>query len=118
MKVTDSVYMLDCTGESHSYIILGGEPMLIDTCIPGKGPKILSELASIGVKPQDIKHILLTHHDVDHIGNAAFLQQASGADVWASAVDIPYIMGQKTREGHKKFISMLMKVRLPANINP
>jgi glyoxylase-like metal-dependent hydrolase (beta-lactamase superfamily II) len=116
MIVTDNVYMLDCTSGSHSYAILGSETVLIDTSFPGKGPAILAELAALGVKPQEIKQILLTHFDVDHIGNAAFLQQATGATVWASAIDIPYILGQKPRPGIKKYIGMMMRVKLPANI--
>ena len=116
MKITDTVYMLDCTGESHCYIVLGNEPMLIDTCLPGKGPKILNELASLGIKPQEIKHILLTHHDGDHIGSAAMLEQACGADVWASAEDIPFILRQKPRPGFKKYISVLMNIKPPVNL--
>ena len=116
MKIIDDVYMLDCTSGSHCYAVLGNETVLIDTCFPGKGPAILAEMAALGVKPQQIKHILLTHYDVDHIGNAAFLQQASGATVWASAIDIPYILGQKTRLGIKKYIGMLMRAKLPADL--
>jgi glyoxylase-like metal-dependent hydrolase (beta-lactamase superfamily II) len=116
MKVTDNVYMLDCTSGSYSYVLLGDETVLVDTSFPGKGKAILAELAALGVKPQEIKHILLTHFDVDHIGNAAFLQQASGATVWASPIDIPYILGQKPRPGIKRYIGMMMKAKLPADL--
>ena len=116
MKIIDDVYMLDCTSGSHCYVIRGNETVLIDTCFPGKGPAILAEMAALGVKLQEIKHILLTHYDVDHIGNAAFLQQATGATVWASAIDIPYIYGQKPRPGIKRYIGMFMKAKLPVDI--
>lgn len=118
MKITDTVYMLDSTKGSHAYLILGKEMMLVDTCFPGRGKKILNELSSLNINPQDIKHILLTHYDGDHIGNAAMLEQATGAAVWASAVDIPYIYGQKTRPGIKKYISFFMKAPPPTHINP
>jgi len=118
VKINDSVYMLDCTPQSHSYLILGREPMLVDTCLPGKGPKILAELAVLGVKAQEIKHILLTHYDIDHIGSAAFLQRATGAVVWAPAQDIPYILGEKSRPGIKKYLGFFMRAQLPRNIQP
>jgi glyoxylase-like metal-dependent hydrolase (beta-lactamase superfamily II) len=118
MKITDSVYMLDSTGGSHAYVILGKEVMLIDTSLPGRGKKILDELAGLNIRPEAVKHILLTHHDGDHIGNAAMLEQATGAAVWASAEDIPYIYGQKSRPGIKKYISYLMRVPSPVKTNP
>ncbi len=118
MKITDTVYMLDSTAGSYAYLILGQETMLVDTCFPGRGKKILNELASQNVNPHDLKHILLTHHDGDHIGNVAMLEQASGATVWASAEDIPYIYGQKSRPGIKKYLSFLMRVPPPTHIQP
>jgi glyoxylase-like metal-dependent hydrolase (beta-lactamase superfamily II) len=113
MKINDHVYMLDSTEGSHAYVILGEETMLVDTSLPGRGKKILEELERIHVKASDIKHILLTHHDGDHIGNAAMLEKATGATVWASAEDIPYIYGQKSRPGIKKYISMIMRITPP-----
>jgi glyoxylase-like metal-dependent hydrolase (beta-lactamase superfamily II) len=110
MKITENVYMLDSSEGSHVYAILGSEVMLVDTCMPGRAAVLLGELKSLGVQPQQIKHILLTHHDVDHIGSAAQLQQTSGATIWASAEDIPFIYGQKPRPGIKNVISRFWKV--------
>jgi glyoxylase-like metal-dependent hydrolase (beta-lactamase superfamily II) len=118
MKITDTVYMLDCTPQSHAYLILAPEIMLVDTCLPGSGKKILEEIKSLKIEPQQIKHILLTHHDGDHIGSAAMLEQATGATVWASSEDIPYIFRQKARPGIKKYISMVMRMPLPSRVNP
>jgi glyoxylase-like metal-dependent hydrolase (beta-lactamase superfamily II) len=117
MKITDTVYILDSTPGSYAYLILGKEKMLVDTSLPGRGKKILDELGRLNIKPEEIKHILLTHHDGDHIGNVAMLEQATGAAVWASADDIPYIYGQKKRHGIKRFISLFLKISPPAKIN-
>jgi glyoxylase-like metal-dependent hydrolase (beta-lactamase superfamily II) len=118
MKVTENVYMLDSSNGSHVYAILGNEVVLVDTCMPARGTAILNELKGLGVQPEQIKHILLTHHDVDHIGNAAKLQQATHATVWASAEDIPFIYGQKSRPGIKKYLSMFLKAVPPVDIQP
>jgi glyoxylase-like metal-dependent hydrolase (beta-lactamase superfamily II) len=117
LKVTDEVYALDSTKGNYAYLVLGEETVLIDTGRPGQGKGILNDLESMNVKPQDIKHILVTHHDVDHVGNAALMQQATGAEIWASKEDIPYIYGEKSRPGIKKLISFIMKVKKPQNIN-
>jgi glyoxylase-like metal-dependent hydrolase (beta-lactamase superfamily II) len=118
MKVTDDVYALDSTKGNYAYLILDEELILIDTGRPGQGKGILKELKAMNIEPEDIKHILITHHDVDHVGSVAFLQQATGAKVWASEDDIPYINGEKNREGIKRLVSFIMRVKKPEKINP
>ena len=95
------------------------ETILIDTGRPGKVKNILKEIESLNIKPKNIKHILLTHHDVDRIGNAALLQKETGATLWASKEDIPYILGDKGRPGVKKLGSLFMRfmrVKTPEKI--
>ena len=117
MKVTDNVYALDATKGNYAYLIVDKEIVLVDTGRPGQGKGILKELESLNIKPQDIEHILLTHHDVDHIGNLALLEAETGAKIWASKEDIPYICGEKNREGIKRLVSVIMRVKKPENIN-
>ena len=117
MKVIDNVYALDATKGNYAYVIMGKEIVLVDTGRPGQGKGILKELDSMDIKPQEIKHILLTHHDVDHIGNLALLEDETGAKIWASKEDIPYICGEKNREGIKRLVSIIMRVKKLKNIN-
>ncbi len=117
MKVIDNIYALDSTKGNYAYLIVDKEIVLVDTGRPGQGKGILKELKTLNIKPQDIKHILLTHHDVDHIGNLALLEGETGAKVWASKEDIPYICGEKNREGIKRLVSIIMRVKKPGNIN-
>lgn len=116
MKVTENVYLLDSTALSYAYLVYTPEPVLIDTSMGFNGSRILRELSSLGVNPKDIGHILITHHDLDHIGSAALLQEATGATVWASAEDIPYIMVEKDRHSFKKYLSRIIRVKKPANL--
>lgn len=116
MEVTKGVHLLQSTHGSYAYLILGEEPILIDTSLPGRSAAILAELETLGLKPTDLAHILLTHHDVDHIGNARALQQASGAKLWASEEDLPYILGQRNRPGVKRLLQTFIKVEIPQTI--
>lgn len=113
MEITREVHLLQSTSGSYVYLILGEEPILIDTSLPGRAPAILKELETLGLKPTDLAHILLTHHDVDHIGNAKALQQESGAKLWAPQEDLPYILGQRNREGLKRLIQTFVKAETP-----
>lgn len=117
MKVTDEVYALESTKGNYAYLILGEEIILIDTGRPGQGKGLLKELKSLNIKPNDIKHILITHHDIDHIGNLALLEKETDASIWASNEDILYIYGDKNREGIKKLVSFFMRTKKPLNIN-
>jgi glyoxylase-like metal-dependent hydrolase (beta-lactamase superfamily II) len=116
MKITNNVYALDSTRGSYAYIILGKETILVDTGQMWQGKGILKELAAMNIKLEDIKHIVLTHHDLDHVGNAAMLQKLTKAKLWASSEDIPYIYGNKDRPGIKKLFSCVFRVRKPENI--
>ena len=73
MKITENVIKLNCTKGSYAYAVIGDKGVtLIDTSLPGRGNAILLELETYGINLLDIKKILLTHHDIDHIGNAAY----------------------------------------------
>jgi glyoxylase-like metal-dependent hydrolase (beta-lactamase superfamily II) len=116
MLVADKVHALNSTKGAYVYIILGEEMLLIDTGLSFRGKKLIEELYSMNIDPHDIKHILLTHHDLDHIGNAARLQRLTGAQVWSSKEDIPYINGEKKRPGIKKIFTALFRPEIPGNI--
>jgi glyoxylase-like metal-dependent hydrolase (beta-lactamase superfamily II) len=117
MEIQNNIFMLDASPQSHVFLIRGSENILIDTGFPGAGKKILSELKSIGADPKSIRHILLTHHDIDHIGHVKMLSEITGAQVWASAEDIPYIVREKTRPGIKRLIGILMRAGIPEAIH-
>jgi len=68
---------------------------LVDTGYPGQLPDIERALGEQGVRLAEVKRILLTHQDVDHIGSAEPLVAATGAEVFAHAADTPYIQGEK-----------------------
>lgn len=118
MRITDNVYMLDSSKGSYVYIVKGSETVLVDTGFSWKGKAMVRELEAMGIKPQDIKHILLTHHDIDHIGNVFMLQRLTGAQVWASKEDIPYIYRDKERHSFKKYLTRLLNVKVPEGIRP
>ncbi len=68
---------------------------LVDTGVPGSHVAIQGHLARLGLGWKDIRRIILTHQDIDHIGGANAVVEASGAEVLAHAGDLPYIQGEK-----------------------
>lgn len=118
MKLTENIYLLETSRGSHVYLVRGEETVLIDTGLIYMQKGILRELEILCGDLTEIKHILLTHHDLDHIGNAAVLQQLTQADVWASREDIPYITGDKDRSSFKKYFKYIFNVPKPKNLRP
>ncbi|GMA50339.1 hydrolase [Alicyclobacillus contaminans] len=113
MQIAKNVHWITRAKGSYVYLVLGDEPVLIDTGMPNRGPDILEELRELGIRPQDIAHIVLTHHDVDHIGNAKHLKALSGATLWAPERDVPYIHGAAPRPGIKRAIASLVRHERP-----
>lgn len=104
MKVTDSLYVLPIqmktsAGEDilHLSLILDEQhgPTLVDAAIPGKAEEIADALKELGLGLSDIRRLILTHQDMDHIGSAAAVVAASKARVLAHAADAPYMDGRR-----------------------
>lgn len=82
---------------------------LVDTGLPGQHEAITSALAAAGLGLGDLRRIILTHQDVDHIGSLHELAQASGARVLAHQVEAPYIDGTAT----PRFATAEVQARFP-----
>ena len=72
---------------------------LIDTGLPRNEKRIAKMLASLGKSITDIRHILITHADGDHVGSLKSLKAQSGATVYASAGEAQAIAkGEASRD--------------------
>lgn len=59
----------------NSMVILGSEPMIVDTGTPANRQQWLSDVFSL-VEPEDVRWVFLSHDDVDHTGNLAEVMTA------------------------------------------
>jgi glyoxylase-like metal-dependent hydrolase (beta-lactamase superfamily II) len=64
---------------------------LIDAGLPGWGRRILALIAEIGRRPSDLRRILITHADVDHIGALAALAASTGSEIAAGERTAGYL---------------------------
>lgn len=119
MEIIPNLYQLDCTNASRAYAVRGEDGVtLIDSSFPGLSGKILAELAGYGIQPADIRRILLTHSDTDHIGNVASIQALSGCEVYIHKADLPVALGQTHPVGLKGLMSLFMRAKCPSNTQP
>lgn len=59
----------------NSMVILGREPMIVDTGTPANREQWLADVFSL-VEPQDVRWVFLSHDDVDHSGNLEQVMEA------------------------------------------
>ena len=66
---------------------------LVDAGLPGQAEAIGAALVEAGIGVRDLRRIIFTHQDLDHVGSGAALVRQSGARVLAHPADAPHIDG-------------------------
>ncbi|MBJ8192934.1 MBL fold metallo-hydrolase, partial [Bacillus cereus] len=88
---------LDFHGNMIHPILLWDQEMavLIDTGLPGQMEDLRVAMEKVGVSFDQLKAVILTHQDVDHIGSLPEILQECGSHikVYAHELDKPYIQG-------------------------
>ena len=66
---------------------------LVDAGLPDQAEAISSALVEAGIGVRDLRHIIFTHQNLDHVGSGAALVRQSDATVLAHPADSPHIEG-------------------------
>ncbi|GAA3400725.1 MBL fold metallo-hydrolase [Paenibacillus hodogayensis] len=73
----------------------GDAHYLVDTGMPGMMEALTAQLSSAGVSLEMLSGVIITHQDIDHIGNLPqILEINPGIEVFAHPDDAPYIVGE------------------------
>lgn len=72
-QVHDNLYGIDLfeerrPGRSSAYLVVGSEPILVETGSAASHEALVSGLAELGMHPADLRHIVITHVHLDHAG--------------------------------------------------
>jgi glyoxylase-like metal-dependent hydrolase (beta-lactamase superfamily II) len=87
MKIIDNVFLVPGV-VANPYILVDVDGLtVIDTGLPRSERKILAYIASLGKSAHDVKRIIITHADLDHVGGLAALHKVTGARTYASKVE-------------------------------
>jgi glyoxylase-like metal-dependent hydrolase (beta-lactamase superfamily II) len=78
-------------GYVNAFSVAASEPILVDCGTPKAGPRIRKAMQEAGASTP-VRHILVTHHHVDHVGPLAELG-GDAVTVWAHGLDARVIRG-------------------------
>jgi glyoxylase-like metal-dependent hydrolase (beta-lactamase superfamily II) len=104
MRIANGVYVLPIPRspqEPESFLnltlIMDGQNgnTLVDAGLPNQTEAISAALVEAGIGVGDLRRIIFTHQDLDHVGSGAALVRQSDARVLAHPADAPYIEGSQ-----------------------
>jgi glyoxylase-like metal-dependent hydrolase (beta-lactamase superfamily II) len=124
MKITSNIFQVGGSEESYPsdasvYIIIDKEEAALVDAGTGAGCKqVLKNIDVLGVSPQDIKYLFLTHCHFDHTGGANVIRKATGCRIVAHKLDACYIEeGDNEVTGASWYGSFLEKTMVDIKIN-
>jgi glyoxylase-like metal-dependent hydrolase (beta-lactamase superfamily II) len=81
-----------------------GQAVLLDTGLVGEPVQIRRHLHRLGLGPESVVAILLTHGHLDHTGNLAWAKRFTGAPVYAHAAEQAHIDGVYPYTGPARWV--------------
>jgi len=97
MRIAKNVEMMEIKAQATYYPVLlwdESDVVLIDTGFPGQFELMKEGIAKCGFTPEQVTKVIITHQDIDHIGNAKAFR-GLGAEIIAHEKEAPYIQGDK-----------------------
>jgi glyoxylase-like metal-dependent hydrolase (beta-lactamase superfamily II) len=94
-QLADGVFKVDGVRVANVYLVVTQDGLLlVDTGMPGSARRILRFIERLGWQPGDLRDIVLTHCDIDHVGSVAELRARTGARVAIHELDAPVLSGE------------------------
>lgn len=116
VQIADGIFKVDGMRIANVYLVATTDGLfVVDTGMPGNARRILSAVAAIGRQAQEVRDIVLTHCDIDHVGSAAELQRLTRARVAIHELDAPVLSGeQRPQKGGLVMVSLYRLLRFRA----
>ena len=94
MRLSTSLHRLGSSLVNSYLVEEGGQVTIIDAGLPGYWRDLPAELAAMGRSLDDVRGVVLTHGDTDHIGFAERLRRERGVPVFVHELDAGRARGE------------------------
>jgi glyoxylase-like metal-dependent hydrolase (beta-lactamase superfamily II) len=94
MQLTTSLHRLGSSLVNSYLVEENGQVTIIDAGLPGHWRGLPAELAAMGRTLDDVRGVVLTHGDTDHIGFAERLRRERGVPVYVHELDAGRARGE------------------------
>ena len=94
MQLSKSLHRLGSSLVNSYLVEEGGLVTIIDAGLPGYWKDLPAELAAMGRSLDDVRAVVLTHGDTDHIGFAERLRRERGVPVFVHELDAGRARGE------------------------
>ncbi len=100
-EIVTGVYGISIAmGYVNAFLVAGDDGLvLVDSGLAKRKDTILGAVTGAGKQPTDLRHILITHYHVDHIGSLADVKGATGAKCYVHPADSPIVRGDEPQPG-------------------
>jgi glyoxylase-like metal-dependent hydrolase (beta-lactamase superfamily II) len=95
MQLAPSLHRIGTSSLVNSYLVADDLGVtIVDAGLPGYWKELPAELASMGRALDDVRGVVLTHGDTDHVGFAERLRRERGVPVYVHAADADRARGE------------------------
>jgi len=114
MEIISGIHQIDGVQGANCYLVTSGPEMfVIDTGMPRNGNLIINYVKRIGENPSDLKFIILTHSDIDHVGSVAELKKITSAKIAIHENDAAILSGKAKFKSVRGPLGLLFKLASP-----
>ena len=94
MQVAEGVFRLGVPLVNWYAVVDGGRVTLVDSGLSGDASHIVGDLATVGISPEQVEAVVLTHGHGDHFGGAEEVRTTAGAHVHVHHDDAKLLGGK------------------------
>ena len=94
-EVAEGVFMLGTRWVNFYLVVDGDERTLVDGGYSRYHTRLTGLLERLGLRPEAVTAVIVTHHHVDHVGVAERLRESSGTAVFVHEDDATIVTGER-----------------------
>lgn len=99
ITVADGIWKVAGVAIANVYLVATDDGLaLVDSGMRGNARRILEVLGRLGRNSGELRYIILTHCDLDHLGSAAAAKRRTAVQVVIHELDAPVLAGGRPQK--------------------